>query len=254
MGKLRFCGYAARVATIGGWRTFRDGVFGAAFNPFRALRFWQGVLEYYDLCADDPVLGSKDAVDILPVGYQGDVIIQGSYYGRRASDTRIMTELVTLAYVMQSLRPRRVFEIGTFIGRTTRLFALNSPPTTEILTLDLPESRSEARLGVGVDYRQHPEAARKITQLVGDSTQFDYTPYLGTCDFVWVDGNHDYSFAVSDTKNALALCKPGGWIGWHDYRHSAAFSGVTRCVRSLQSEHRDLHHVRGTTIVLLKRK
>lgn len=68
----------------------------------------------------------------------------------------------------------------------------------------------------------------KITQLYGDSREFDFSPWYGQCDFVWIDA-----------------C--------HDYRHSAWWSGVTRCVRQLQSKYPEIRHVRGTTIALLRK-
>src|SRR6184192_2988089 len=49
-----------------------------------------------------------------------------------------LDELVILAMVARALRPAKVFEIGTFMGRTTTVLLLNTPPTTEIVTLDLP--------------------------------------------------------------------------------------------------------------------
>jgi hypothetical protein len=68
-----------------------------------------------------------------------------------------------------------------------------------------------------------------------------------------VDANHDYEYVFSDTQNALKLVRPGGWIGWHDYHHSAYWSGVTRCIRELENKYTTLVHLRGTTIALLQK-
>jgi hypothetical protein len=119
-----------------------------------------------------------------------------------------------------------------------------------IVTLDLPPQ--SVTYDIGADYRNTIEASR-IQQVYGNRRAFDFTPYFSKCDFVWVDACHDYEFVMNDTRNALYLCRSGGWIGWHDYRHSAWWSGLTRCVRHLHREFPNLRHLRGTTIALLQK-
>lgn len=223
--------------------------FSLFFNPSGTQTFVHQVLNAMDLEKDDSVLGSADIEDLLPGG--GDIRIVGPYYERRSSDTRLLLELACLGYLMQNLRPQLVFEIGTFVGRTTRLLAVNASPNCQIVTLDLPPEQVEHN--IGEDYKHAPEAFR-IQQVYGDSRTFDFSPWHGKCDFVWVDACHDYDYVVSDTKNALQLCRPGGgWIGWHDYRHTAWWSGVTRAVRQLHRDYPTIRHIRETTIALLKK-
>ena len=69
-----------------------------------------------------------------------------------------------------------------------------------------------------------------------------------------MDACHDYEYVVSDTQNALKLCRPGGWIAWHDYRHTAWWSGVTRYVREVHKSYPKIVHLRGTTIAVLPGK
>jgi predicted O-methyltransferase YrrM len=182
-------------------------------------------------------------------GTNTDVAIIGPYYSPRSSDTRILMELACLAKIMEALKPLLVFEIGTFVGRTTRLFANNAPPNCQIVTLDLEPQHVPHQIGEA--FLQTDER-RRITQCYGDSRTFDFSPWYGKCDFVWVDACHDYEYVVSDTETAMRLCRPGGWVGWHDYRHTAWWSGVTRCVRELAIEHSGMRHIRGTTIAMLK--
>lgn len=47
-------------------------------------------------------------------------------------------EILTLAAVTKLLQPKRIFEIGTYNGRTTAIFILNSSPECDVYTLDLP--------------------------------------------------------------------------------------------------------------------
>lgn len=166
------------------------------------------MLNAQDLESDDPVLGSADITDLL-MGDEVDVHIIGPFYSRRSSDTRLLLELASLAYLMKVLKPRIVFEIGTFIGRTTRLLAVNSPSTCRVLTLDLEPVHVKHEIGEA--FKGMPESD-KIKQLYGDSRAFDFSPWYDLCDFVWVDACHDYDYVVSDTQNALKLCRPGGWI------------------------------------------
>lgn len=216
-------------------------------DPRGTQEFVHQVLNARDLEADDPVLGSTTICDLFP-GTLTDVEVVGPYYAKRSADTRLLMEVASLARLVQALRPSIVFEIGTFVGRTTRLLARNSPQDCRVLTLDLPQDQVSHRIGEAFCSTTE---AKKITQFFCDSKTFNYHEWHGKCDFVWVDACHDYDYVLADTSAAFKLCRPGGWIGWHDYRHSAWWSGVTRCVREVQRSHPSVRHIRGTTIALL---
>lgn len=213
-------------------------------DPKGSQRFLHGVLDARDLGEDDSVLGSVAITDLFPGA--GDVSLVGALYSASGSATRSLLELGSLAYMARSMNPAHVFEIGTYIGRTTRLLAANASGA-RVFTLDLPQDRVAHQ--VGCEYRETAEAPR-IQQLHGDSRSFDFSPWHGQCDLVWVDGAHDYASVRSDTEAACRLCRPEGWVAWHDYRHTAWWSGVTRAVRESARRFRPLHHVRGTTIAI----
>lgn len=215
-------------------------------DPRGSQKFLHQVLSAQDLEADDHFLGSAWITDLLPGEAQPK--ISGSYHIYQSGATGILLELVALAYLMQVLRPRIIFEIGTFVGRTTRQLALNSPPDTQIFTLDLP--RDQVAHDIGREFRGTPEA-KKITQLHGDTRTFDYSPWHGRCNFVWVDACHDYPLVRQDTKASLRLRSDRGWIAWHDYRHTAWWSGVTRAVRELAQTNPKVRHIRDTTMAVL---
>jgi predicted O-methyltransferase YrrM len=148
-------------------------------------------------------------------------------------------ELAYLALLTRVLEPDRIFEIGTFRGRTALNFALNSPPACRIYTLDLPPGTwidtnpADAAIikaaSPGADF-EGKDVAYKIEQLYGDSTTFDFSPYVGQMDIVFVDGAHHYAAARSDTVNALELARPGGMIIWHDFANYGDYNDVTRAV------------------------
>ena len=138
-------------------------------------------------------------------------------------------DMLYVCAVARHVGARRIFEFGTYLGRTTYHLALGEGKP-EVFTLDLPpqgEKPTDYKLGTavtavhslklqGVFFRGKPEASR-ITQLHGDCRTFDYAPYLGSMDLVFVDGGHTYDLIASDSEWAFKLIRPGGVIIWHDY-------------------------------------
>ncbi|MBD2327823.1 CmcI family methyltransferase [Alkalinema sp. FACHB-956] len=160
-----------------------------------------------------------------------------------------VVELLTLGAICQHLQPKRIFEIGTYRGASTVMMGLNTPEETEIFTLDLlPETQATHQHGLGVglpqfpvgeQFQHNPTVSPKITQLYGDSREFDFSPYYGTLDLVVIDADHTYEFVKSDTVQALKLLRPGGVILWDDYLWIQKYpecAGVTRCLDELQQE------------------
>lgn len=165
-------------------------------------------------------------------------------------------------------RARRIFEFGTCTGRTTYLLARNAPPEARVVTITLtPElvgtcaaddtDRDTARwAAIAVRESAHSsyfyentEVASKVTQLLGDSKAFDDTPYRASCDLVFIDGSHAYSYVRSDSEKALRMARPGGFVVWHDF--SPACPGVWRYVNEL-GRTMEIRHIRGTRLAVAK--
>lgn len=177
------------------------------------------------------VLPSKEALQITIEHLSSDVI-----------DTPL-EQLACLALMVRSVSPRVIFEIGTFRGRTALNFALNAPPDCTIYTLDLPVHGREEALGsasyadsaiiqaseTGYEYQGKP-AASKIKQLYGNSQTFDFSPYFGQCDLVYIDGAHHYDAVRSDSANAIRMLKTGGFAMWDEFANYGAYNDVTRAV------------------------
>jgi len=174
-------------------------------------------------------------------------------------------ELAVLCHLARDCEPGRViFEIGTFDGRTTLNLAANSDERCEVKTLDLPPETSveeKSRLDSGERHLTkaskkprrfvgYPEAGR-ITELWGNSAEFDFSPYHGRCGLVFVDGSHHYDFAMSDSRKALRMVAPGGVIVWHDY---GIWEGVTRALEELEgTEINGLQAIKGTSLVFWRK-
>lgn len=177
-----------------------------------------------------------------------------------------LLELTILNSLVAARSPRRIFEIGTFDGRTAMNFAANAPEDAVVYTLDLP-STGGPELAVHADDEQFiarsqggargrrlldaPESAR-VTQLQGDSATFDYSPYAGRMDMVFVDGAHSYEYVMSDSRKALEMAAPGALMVWHDY---GEWEGVTRALNELHASgppFAGLRWIRSTTLALLE--
>jgi hypothetical protein len=161
---------------------------------------------------------------------------------------------------------RLMFEFGTCTGRTTYLWARNSPPDAKVVTLTLPPEETARYSADRGDERRATRTAlnesrftrfrysgttveSKVVQLYGDSKEFDESAYLARCDLIFVDGSHAYSYVKSDSEKALRMVKPGGIILWHDYRgRSRGRQGVFRYLNELHRK-LPLMHLRQTSLV-----
>lgn len=174
-----------------------------------------------------------------------------------------LLELTILARSVALAQPRCLFEIGTFDGRTTLNLAANAPADARVLTLDLPaqaatglavadgDRRYIDKPASGARFAGHALAAR-ITQLYGDSATFDFAPYAGQVDWMFIDGAHSAEYVRKDSQTAKALVKTGGWVFWHDY---GVWDGVTEALNALASEpwFTGIRHIEGTSLAVLQK-
>ena len=129
-------------------------------------------------------------------------------------------------------RPATIFEIGTYRGRTTRLLATASPKAI-VHTLDLPPAlmqaggcfqRSDSNL-IGTSFQKDPAVRSRILQHFGDSRTFDFRPFHGQVDLVFVDASHAYEAVLNDSLRAFDMIRDSGTVLWDDY-HPAHGPGV----------------------------
>lgn len=165
-------------------------------------------------------------------------------------------------------RATRLFEFGTCTGKTAYLWARNAPSDAQVVTVTLaPEQVAEYQRDGGDDARDvefarresgyseflysGSDVAHKVLQLFGDSKSLDITAWAGSCDLVFVDGSHAYSYVVSDSTKALALVKPGGLVLWHDYAGPAHSPGVFRALNELAAR-LPLTRIQGTSFAVYR--
>lgn len=211
--------------------------------------------------------GPRRVAPTLPVVKPGDLFALNGpleLHEPVAADGNVsLLELTILARSVALARPRCLFEIGTFDGRTTLNLAANAPADARVLTLDLPaqaatglavadgDRRYIDKPASGSRFAGHTLAAR-ITQLYGDSATFDFSPYAGQVDWMFIDGAHSAEYVRKDSATAQALVKAGGWVFWHDY---GVWDGVTEALNALASDpwFAGLRWIEGTSLAVLRR-
>jgi predicted O-methyltransferase YrrM len=214
-------------------------------------------------------LGIKRDRTIIPLIAQDELVpaINVEPLEKEQKDGNISAgELAVMCQLVKDRKPKTILEIGTFDGRTAVNLAHFSPDDAHVYTLDLPKNEmSKAKFGieegdskyvdkdaVGERLARNARESGKITQLYGDSAAFDFTPYFGKIDFVFVDGSHSVPYARNDSEIALRLVRPGGIILWHDY---GVWKGVTKVLNAYYSNDprfRDIKHIKGTSLAFME--
>lgn len=190
-----------------------------------------------------------------------------------------LLEATALLSIVKLIRPRTIFEFGTFLGYSTALLVENSGEDCAVYSLDLGDSHvSEKALASYSDadlrrdgnindaYLRDTQGASKPRYLTGlsdaeksrltllqqDSHRFDPAAHglVGAVDLVFVDGGHDIETVAIDTANARKMIGESGVIVWHDY-NSAIHGDVTTFVNELAKKELVLHVQHTMMAVLL---
>jgi predicted O-methyltransferase YrrM len=159
------------------------------------------------------------------------------------------TNQVDLLYVAAIARLRdcrRIFEFGTYQGRTTYhlTFASEEP---RVFTLNLPPKDDPSVANFLGTWFRGSDRERFITQLLQDSRSFDPAPYDRQMDLVFIDADHSYEGVKNDTEKALRMLAPGGILLWHDF--AAKSPGVVRYIQEF-SQGRPVFRLKHTCLVV----
>lgn len=163
----------------------------------------------------------------------------------------LITDLALLKGLAKKYTDCTYFEIGTWRGESV---ANVSPVAKECFTLNLSNERLK-EIGLREEYISqqsfYSKELKNVTHLKGDSSTFDFRPYYGKCDVVFIDGDHHYDAVKRDTKIAFNLLKDeNSVIVWHDYAHTPetvrwdVFRGIIEGTPEEKRKH--LHHVSNT--------
>jgi predicted O-methyltransferase YrrM len=172
-------------------------------------------------------------------------------------------DLVSMCMLCRLLKPKTILEIGTFRGSGALHWAGNAPQA-EVYTLDLPMDTSPSLAVTEVDlayvdvharakqmmFEGRPEAKR-IHCLHGDSATFDFAPFEGKVDLLFIDGAHSYEYVRNDTLRAGSCCRPGSVIAWHDYGR-VGFNGVSKWLHEFSREGKTIYRIPGGSLAYSK--
>jgi predicted O-methyltransferase YrrM len=155
-------------------------------------------------------------------------------------------DMLYVCAVAEHIGAKRIFEFGTYRGRTTYHLA-RIAKDVRVTTLNLsPEADPVYGPYIGKFFKGRPEA-EQITQVFQDSRAFDAAPYRGEFDLVFVDGDHSYELVKNDTLKAFELVRKGGVILWHDY--SPKSDGLVKFFQEFTQE-RPLFRIKRTCVLL----
>jgi len=162
-----------------------------------------------------------------------------------------LDELLVLAMVARVLQPSKIFEIGTFMGRTTSVLMVNAPPGASVVTLDLPlgAALEEVTVAGAVDtdailvQRRNVGALlrqlgldRHCEQILCDSLRFDPTSHRNSVELGFIDGAHSLQHVDNDTRKMAIMMSERGLVFWHDYGGGGRFRELTMYLEKLATQ------------------
>ena len=217
-------------------------------RPSELRRYISHCLKKYDesvgngLPSQNPVMPAEDMTVTIPAYHSG---------GGMSFD-----ELVFIARTVKVLKPRVIFEMGSYNGLTTSVFILNSDPETQVFTLDLPPNPAEVAV-LSSDKELVADRSlvsttkalglSRYTQLLCDSMKFDPTPYAGMVDLGLVDAAHDLVHVQNDTIKMAKMISDRGLVFWHDYGGKGSLRPLAWYLESLAKKC-PLYRIRGTSL------
>lgn len=156
------------------------------------------------------------------------------------------TDLLFVSAMARYRQAQQVFEIGTYLGRTTYhlTYASENAIVTTVNLAPEVDPRHAPYLQTYFRGRAH---AAQIRQVWADSTRLETTPYRQQMDFVFVDGDHSYEAVKADTARAFEVLAPGGMIVWHDYASKSP--GVYRFFEEF-TQQRAVFRIRKTCLLV----
>jgi predicted O-methyltransferase YrrM len=148
---------------------------------------------------------------------------------RRLEDVnqRRLRDVQTLGTIVANSMPSVCVDIGTGVGYSAAVMAINHPGA-EIWTVNVPpEEYGEAgtlttvklaREEIGRYWRGRQIAS--IKQVYANTALWE--PETDHIDVAFIDGCHDTEFVINDTIKVLRHMRPGAFLLWHDFSPSLA--------------------------------
>lgn len=142
-------------------------------------------------------------------------------YGKSYSeDLGMWSEHLVLFAAIKIQTPdlKKILEIGTFDGQTSRILS-DLFPNSLITTMDLPtQSVKHKKIYKYAQKNNYMEDFRsenlsKCTNVTFiESTSLALINETETYDLIWIDGAHGYPIVAIDIANSIRICNPNGFI------------------------------------------
>lgn len=140
-------------------------------------------------------------------------------------------DYLILHCLLRHYQPKTFLEIGTNMGRGTKIIKNALGVDSTVYSLDLPTELAHVSL-------QHPISEGKgdsvghlcdlpFIQLRGDSMTFDYSS-LEHIDGAFIDGEHDFDHPFHETKQIMEL--DPYFIIWHDADIPEVWKAITQAI------------------------
>lgn len=142
-------------------------------------------------------------------------------------------------------RARRIIEVGSFQGRSTRALADHCTGVVYAVDTwhdyegdgDCQGQLVAAKGGTWAEIQQaftrhladHLASGRVIPVVSTSQAALPTLTAIGQADLVFIDGDHRYEACRRDIEGYAPLVRPGGILAGHDYGHRA-WPGVQRAV------------------------
>ena len=165
---------------------------------------------------------------------------------------------------------KNIFEFGTCSGKTTALFALNSPLESKVYSITLnPADLSNLSLGNNRDVKAALNNAKKesiydqfifmnmsiknkINLIFQDSTKFNVDKFENSMDLIFIDGGHNYSCVKNDSEKSFRMIKNEGYIFWHDYNvFKRSCRDIVKYIHEI-SKTKKIFHIKNTSLCYYK--
>jgi len=171
-------------------------------------------------------------------------------------------ELVILAAVTRLLKPKKVFEFGTYMGLSTSAFVLNSPSDSAVISVDLPSDVEVENIGSNeyapaerqlirerkVGFVLHELGLQnRYQQILCNSLDFDPTSQAGSVELGFIDGGHALEFVRNDTIKMARMMAERGLVFWHDYGGRGGLLALSGYLEEL-SQSIPIYRVSGTAL------
>lgn len=143
---------------------------------------------------------------------------------------QVVWEIEQAVRLCAARKPRRILEIGAYVGGTLKLWCEAATPALAMVVDKDPPP--------GVDYWALAPKGTQVRVIQRDSRDavvVETVRQAGPFDWVFIDGDHDYDCVLSDWENYGPQAAPGGVVLFHDIDERNGY-GVHRVWRAIQAQ------------------